>query len=84
MIEARALAQFSPPDGPLSNLRRSSYISVPQLLFHDAERHVLVLEDLGPLLTLYQYFGAIPDEKVALSKGDQDVNQMIKGRRILC
>ena len=63
LMEARALAQFSPPDGQLSNLGQSSSVTVPELLHHSTEEHVLVLEDLGPLLTLYQYFSAIADEK---------------------
>jgi hypothetical protein len=62
-MEARALAQFSPPDGRLSSLRRSSSATVPELLYHSLEEHVLVLEDLGPLLTLYQYFSAMADDK---------------------
>ncbi|KAF8847051.1 hypothetical protein BDZ45DRAFT_733845 [Acephala macrosclerotiorum] len=80
LIEARALTQFSPPDGPLSTLGRSSSISVSELLYHSAEEHVLVFEDLGPLLTLYQYFAAIPDEKAGLSEGGQDANQILGSR----
>jgi hypothetical protein len=41
---------------------------------------VLVLEDLGPLLTLYQYFAAVPGEKACLSEGGQDANQILGSR----
>ncbi|KAE9364853.1 hypothetical protein N431DRAFT_550233 [Stipitochalara longipes BDJ] len=35
---------------------------------------------LGPLLTLYQYFAAIPGEKAGLSYGGQDMNQILGSR----
>jgi hypothetical protein len=87
-MEARALAQFSPPEGPLSELGRSSSVSVPELLYHSPDEHVLIFEDLGPLLTLYQYFAAIPGEKAGHSKGGQDASRILgsslKDRRVLC
>ena len=63
-MEARALTQFSPPDGPLCKLGQSNSITVPGLLYHSPEEHVLVFEDLGRLITLYEYFSTFQDEKV--------------------
>lgn len=80
MIEARALAQFTPPDGLLSNLGRSSSVIVPELLYHSIEQHVLVFKDLGPLLTLYQYFSAIPDVEISAPMPSQEASQRLGSR----
>ncbi|PVI03062.1 hypothetical protein DM02DRAFT_652862 [Periconia macrospinosa] len=65
-VEARALALFEPPNGPLSELRQSTSISVPLLLHYDAQEHVLVFEDLGRLETLDNYLAAYSREKLGL------------------
>ncbi|PMD30381.1 hypothetical protein L207DRAFT_641646 [Hyaloscypha variabilis F] len=54
--------------------------ALPELLYHGAEKHVLVLEDLGSLVTLYQYFAAIPDEKAGFSEAGLDANQILGSR----
>lgn len=64
-MEARALAHFNPPDGPLCDLRRSTSVTVPKLLYHHTEEHILVIEDLGPLVTLSEYISAIGNVKAA-------------------
>ena len=42
-----------------SDLGRPSSVSVPELLYHSQQEHVLVFQDLGPSLTLYEYLAAI-------------------------
>jgi hypothetical protein len=54
-VEARGLALFTSPDGPLQALCGNSNVLVPQLLYHDLACNILVLSDLGPLSTLSQY-----------------------------
>ena len=61
-MEARALAQFTAPKGPLSSLGHSSSISVPELLYHSVDDHVLIFEDLGPLVTLPEYLTGFSDD----------------------
>lgn len=61
-MEARALAHFTAPGGPLSSLGQSSSISVPELLYHSRDHHVLVLKDLGPLITLPEYLATVSDD----------------------
>lgn len=80
LIEARALAQFTAPDGRLSNLGRPSSVIVPELLYHSIEEHVLVLKDLGHLLTLYQYFSAIPDVEISAPMPSQEASQRLGSR----
>jgi Phosphotransferase enzyme family len=67
LVEAAALAQFTPPEGCLSHLVASSSIIVPKLLHHNPEKNVLIIEDLGQLVTLYQYFSAVREEVVPRS-----------------
>src|SRR5690349_636027 len=59
-IEARTIALFTPPNGPLSKLGQPASISVPLILHYDTSQHVLVFEDLGPLVTLDNYLTAYP------------------------
>ncbi|KAK9354973.1 kinase-like domain-containing protein [Lipomyces doorenjongii] len=54
-VEANALSLFSPPSGPLFSLPLNSSVLVPKLIHYDPENHVLILEDLGNLLTLSEY-----------------------------
>src|SRR5436305_2949112 len=61
-MEARALALFTAPSVPLSSLGQSSSVSVPELLYHSPDDHVLIFEDLGPLITLYEYLAATSNE----------------------
>lgn len=79
-MEARALAQFTSPQGPLSDLGRPSSVSVPELLYHSPEEHVLVFQDLGPLLTLYEYLAAIPNETTFTSISAQEACPKISSR----
>ncbi len=51
LVEAAALWLFS-DGGPLTQLRNE--VRIPQVLSHDATSFVLGLEDLGPLLTLWE------------------------------
>jgi hypothetical protein len=80
-MEGRALAQFTSPKGPLSDLGRSSSVTVPGLLYYCREEHVLVFEDLGTLLTLFEYLAAIPNENTFTSISAQEPCQKI-GLRI--
>lgn len=50
------------------------------MLYHNAEEYVLVLKDLGPLLTLYQYFAAIPSLEVGISEDAHDINRTLGSR----
>lgn len=58
-IEARALALFTPRDGILHELCSQPSISIPQLLHHDAVNNVLVMSDLGRLMTLSTYLSSL-------------------------
>ncbi|KAK9247939.1 kinase-like domain-containing protein [Lipomyces tetrasporus] len=55
IVEANALSLFTPPLGPFISLAQDSSVVVPKLLQHDAENHILILEDLGNLPTLSEY-----------------------------
>jgi hypothetical protein len=79
-MEARALAQFTSPEGPLSSLTRSSSVAVPELLFHSLEDHVLVFQDLGPLLTLFEYLATFSNDIVNASARDQETCRKIGSR----
>ncbi|KAF8863044.1 hypothetical protein BDZ45DRAFT_147357 [Acephala macrosclerotiorum] len=63
LVEARALDRFRRPDGSLSQLKHSEGINVPILLHYCPNDRVLVLEDLAPLVTLYEYFEDIPSSR---------------------
>lgn len=53
-IEARALSLFH--GGPLQERCERSGVTVPELLHHDSEAHVLIISDLGLLPDLSQVF----------------------------
>ncbi|MCJ1429514.1 hypothetical protein MMC29_007429 [Sticta canariensis] len=54
-VEALALSFWTPPDGPLEPILRELSVLVPHLLYHDQDSHVLILSDLGDLLTLREH-----------------------------
>lgn len=54
LIEAAALRLFE-DGGPLAGLGRPQNIVTPKVLDHDIHRFVLALEDLGPLVTLWDF-----------------------------
>jgi len=69
-----------PPDGPLAPLLQPVSISIPRVLHHDAEHHVLVFEDLGPLLTLDRYLAAFSREASQLSAAAEKACEQIGAR----
>ncbi|KAK9360834.1 kinase-like domain-containing protein [Lipomyces starkeyi] len=62
IVEANALSLFSLPSGPLFSLPRNSSVLVPKPIHHDPENHVLILEDLGNLLTLSEYLTPLSEK----------------------
>jgi hypothetical protein len=59
-VEANTLTLFSGPDGALASLLRTHSVLVPQLIHHDEESYVLIIEDLGRLPPLSEYFVPLP------------------------
>jgi hypothetical protein len=57
-MEARALAKFTPPNGKLQNLGRDFNVKVPELLHYDENAHVLILEDLGEVMSLASWIAS--------------------------
>jgi hypothetical protein len=55
-VEASTLALFGSA-GPLVSLNHYNLVRVPQVLHHSSEASVLVIEDLGPLITLWDLLG---------------------------
>jgi tRNA A-37 threonylcarbamoyl transferase component Bud32 len=51
-VEARALGLFACADGELTPLCHKWDIKVPQLLHHDSDAHIIIMEDLGRLDSL--------------------------------
>ncbi|KAI0522258.1 kinase-like domain-containing protein [Xylaria bambusicola] len=53
-VEASALKLFD-DDGPLAGLRERTGIRIPKVLHHNVKSSVLIIEDLGPLVTLWDF-----------------------------
>lgn len=66
LVEAAALSLFEPTE-PFHEIGNSADVQVktPQLLLHDVEASVIVMEDLGQLLTLWDILSPKPHENTA-------------------
>ncbi|KAL0938035.1 uncharacterized protein CTRU02_207766 [Colletotrichum truncatum] len=62
VIEALMLSLLNDASISVGNLasRSSATVTVPKLIHHDPELHILILEDLGPLITLWETFLSQP------------------------
>lgn len=57
-MEALALSFYTPPDGPLEPICRQFFVAVPHILYHDEDSHILIISDLGDLLTLSEHISS--------------------------
>jgi hypothetical protein len=57
-VEAALLSLFQPA-GVLADLASQSGVRVPKLVSHDAADHILIMEDLGPLGTVWDMLNPI-------------------------
>jgi hypothetical protein len=63
-VEARALVLFATPHGELTSLCDKWNIKIPQLLHHDSDEHIIIMEDLGDLESLTERLKSMTPLKV--------------------